>query len=183
MSYKIAVATSDGVYVDQSFGAASSFQIYEVTGDGYKLVETREVKADRADSSAAQIAADETAASGSAGGKTAAASSTLAAEAAADSSSGCGTGAGCGSGSGCGSGGGCGAGGGCGGAASPKVELLSDVRCLLCSKIGFQAQKQFEKKAITTFDITCEVAVALNRITGYFARVDRHQSLRGWVQG
>lgn len=168
MSYKIAVATSDGVYVDQSFGAASSFQIYEVTGDGYKLVETREVKAAVPDS------ADE---------KTAAASSILAAEAAADSSSGCGTGAGCGSGSGCGSGGGCGAGGGCGGAASPKVELLSDVRCLLCSKIGFQAQKQFEKKAITTFDITCEVAVALDRITGYFARVDRHQSLRGWVQG
>lgn len=136
MNYKIAVATSDGVNVDQSFGAATVFQIYTVTDDGYKLTGTREYR---------EVAPGECA-------------------------------------SGCGSGGGCGCGQGCGGAVSPKVDMLSDVRCLLCSKIGFQAQKQFEKKAITTFDISCGITAALDRITGYFARIDRHQSLRGWRQ-
>lgn len=144
MNYTIAVATSDGVNVDQSFGAATVFQIYTVTDSGYKLTGTREYR---------EMTKRETAA---------------------ESPGECA--------SGCGSGGGCGCGQGCGGAVSPKVDMLSDVRCLLCSRIGFQAQKQFEKKAITTFDISCGITTALDRITGYFARVDRHQSLRGWRQ-
>lgn len=144
MNYKIAVATSDGVNVDQSFGAATVFQIYTVTDDGYKLTGKREYR---------EVAKP---------------------EAATESPEECA--------GGCGSGGGCGCGQGCGGAVSPKVDMLSDVRCLLCSKIGFQAQKQFEKKAVTTFDISCGITTALDRITGYFARIDRHQSLRGWRQ-
>lgn len=143
MSYKIAVATSDGVNIDQSFGAASSFEIITVTGESYELTEVREYEPEENDFTSAD---------------------------------------GCGSADACGSGDGCGCGHSCDGAASPKVELLSDVRCLICSKIGFQAQKQFEKKAITTFDISCGIDAALDRITGYFARVDRHQSLRGWRQ-
>lgn len=139
MNYKIAVATSDGVNVDQSFGAATVFQIYTVTDSGYQLSGKREYR------EVTPVTTEECT-------------------------------------SGCGSGGGCGCGHGCGGAVSPKVDMLSDVRCLLCSKIGFQAQKQFEKKAITTFDISCGVTTALDRITGYFARIDRHQSLRGWRQ-
>lgn len=45
MAYKIAVASSDGVHVDQSFGAADAFHIYEVNDEGdYHLLEIREWK-------------------------------------------------------------------------------------------------------------------------------------------
>lgn len=44
MSYKIAVASSDGKYVDTHFGHAESFLIYEVNekDDSYELVEERQ---------------------------------------------------------------------------------------------------------------------------------------------
>lgn len=133
--YKIAVATSDGVFIDRSFGGATEFDIYTVTEDGYELSEIRPVPVDLEEDR--------------------------------------GRSEGCGSGHGCGP--------GCaGGGHSLKVEMLSDVRCLICSKIGFQAQKQFEKRAITTFDVSCGIDDALDKITGYFARVDQHRSLRGW---
>lgn len=86
---------------------------------------------------------------------------------------GCGSGAGCSgssasfgcgtdnTGGGCGensAAGGCGTGGGCGSAGGtfPKVQLLSDCRCIVCKKIGFNIQKQLEKLAlikITKLDI------------------------------
>jgi hypothetical protein len=87
----------------------------------------------------------------------------------------------CGSGEGCGSGGGCGTGGGCGsgGGVFPKVELIKDCRCVICKKVGFNVQKQFEKLAITSFDVDCTIAEALDKITSYLDKVDNHQSLRG----
>ena len=136
MSYRIAVASSDGVNVDQSFGAADAFRIYEVTDEGVcHLLEIREWKG-----------ADH-------------------------------LGGGCESGAG----GGCGSGNGCGGAGQriPKLELLSDCRSILCSKIGFQVRRQMERKAIAAFDIEYGVAEALEKITFYFGRVDGHRSLRG----
>ena len=84
MSYKIAVATSDEINVDETFGQARRFIIYEAEGKNYKKLEER-------------IAEDEdnTEAAGC------------------DVNSGCSPEtAGCGSGDGCGSGGGCGNGGG-----------------------------------------------------------------------
>ena len=60
-----------------------------------------------------------------------------------------------------------------------KVELISDCRAVVCKKIGFQAQKQFEKKAISVFDVECEVKEALDKITFYYGRIDKHESLRG----
>ncbi|MBP5180791.1 MAG: hypothetical protein J6127_05835 [Clostridiales bacterium] len=71
-------------------------------------------------------------------------------------------------------------GGGCGGPsqASAKVDVISDCRCVVCSKIGFSAQKVFEKKAISVFDVECTVEEALSKITGYYAKVDGHISLR-----
>lgn len=81
-----------------------------------------------------------------------------------------------------GSGGGCGAGNGagCGGpqGVSDTVELISDCRCVVCKKVGFQAQKQFEKKAISVFDVECPIRTALDKISFYYDRVDNHQSLR-----
>ena len=77
---------------------------------------------------------------------------------------------------------GCGGnGGGCQGPGdvAGKVELIADCRAVVCKKIGFQAQKQFEKKAISVFDVECEVKEALDKITFYYGRIDKHESLRG----
>ena len=82
-----------------------------------------------------------------------------------------------GSGSGCGNAGGSGcAQGGCrGGKGSAKVQLISDVRAVIAEKIGFNVQKQFEKKAISSFDVDVTIIEALEKITKYFYSVDNHQ--------
>jgi len=41
---RIAVTTSNGEKVDQHFGKATRFDVYDVEGDKMKLVETREVE-------------------------------------------------------------------------------------------------------------------------------------------
>ncbi len=71
-------------------------------------------------------------------------------------------------------------GGGCGGADGviAKVSLIDDCRCVICKKIGFQAQKQFEKKAISVFDIEIPIDEALKKITSYYDKIDNHKSLR-----
>ena len=75
-------------------------------------------------------------------------------------------------------GGGCCSGKGCGnGGPSGRVELLSDVRAVVAAKIGFNVTKQLEKKAISSFDVTCSVREALEKITKYFYSVDNHVSL------
>ncbi len=62
--------------------------------------------------------------------------------------------------------------------AEKKVNILKDCRCVLFKKVGFQAQKQFEKKAISIFDIECEISDAFEKITKYYDKVDSHTSLR-----
>lgn len=71
-------------------------------------------------------------------------------------------------------------GGGCGGngEADAKVSLIADCRCVVCKKIGFQAQKQFERKAISVFDVECSIEEALEKITGYYDKIDKRISLR-----
>ena len=149
MSYLIAVATSNAKDVDLGFGAARGFHIYEVDGTDYKEKEYREFVEDENINAAAQV-------SGCAGAQN-----------------------GCGDGSqgGCGGNGGH---GGCGGGdgALKKVELISDCRSLVCKKIGFQAQKQLEKKAIAGFDVECSVDEAIVKIATYFNKIDNHISLR-----
>jgi len=44
MSYRIAVASSDGKVVNQHFGRASEFLIFEVEGDHYKFLEIIETE-------------------------------------------------------------------------------------------------------------------------------------------
>ena len=142
MSYKIAVASSDEINVDETFGQAKRFLIYEADGNTYHLIE------DRKDC----IFAPE---------------SCIIEES-------CGAGGGCGMGSGCGTGGGCGG----NGAVPEKISALFDCRAVVCKKIGTSAQKQFEKKAISYFDVSCTVKEALEKITFYFNRIDNHVSLR-----
>ena len=70
----------------------------------------------------------------------------------------------------------CGNGNGCGSQSIiPGVMLIEDCRCVVCKKIGFQAQKQFEKKAITVFDVDTSIDDALTKITAYYAKIDRRK--------
>lgn len=78
----------------------------------------------------------------------------------------------------CGNGDGCGSGCGVQGEASTKVGLISDCRAVVCKKIGFHIQKQLERKAISAFDVSCTIGEALDKITAYYSRIDRHESLR-----
>ena len=143
MSYKIAVATSDYINVDETFGQAKRFIIYEADGKNFKKLEERDVE----DDFVVECIISET---------------------------GCGTGGGCGSGTGCSGGSGCGG----NGEVSFKISSLFDCRAIVCKKIGVSAQKQFEKKAISYFDVSCTVEEALDKITFYYDRIDNHMSLR-----
>lgn len=146
MSYKIAVASSDGGWIDESFGAAGSFHIYQVEDSTWEKIEERKVIRKEVTSSPVQ-------------------------------------GGGC-SQNGCGNGGGCSGKErkGCGSEVSPKVELILDCRCIVCTKIGFPIQKQLERKAIAAFDVNCSVEEALSKISHYYSRIDNHESLRGSKQ-
>lgn len=143
MSYKIAVASSDGLRIDNSFGSARFFTVYEVSDNEYHELEKRYVTSDTDEVSEADV-----------------------------------SGTGCGSGNGCGGGSGCGSGSGCGGGADRKVGLISDCRCVVCTKIGFNVQKQLERKAISSFDVDCTIDEALGKITSYYSKIDSHTSLR-----
>ena len=59
-----------------------------------------------------------------------------------------------------------------------KVSLIADCRCVVCKKIGFQAQKQLEKKAISVFDVECDIEEALEKITFYYKKIDNNEALR-----
>lgn len=153
MSYKIAVASSDGKQVDESFGAAKRFIIYEVADGKYNFLEERifqqeESGKDTESPTEKCATSDSCEIEGSCNNQT----------------------ADCGSG----------AGGGCGGAGegTAKVELISDCRCIVCQKIGFRIQKQLERKAISAFDVSVPVDEALAKIAYYFERMDNHESLR-----
>ncbi len=151
MAYLIAVASSDEVNVDLTFGAAEGFTIYEVEGTSYRKKEYRQVPAEAEEETSGTDISKLDSCSGEEND----------------------------TGSGCGTGGGCGAGGGCGhGGAQPKVELISDCRSLVCKKIGFQAQKQLEKKQIASFDVSCSVEDALTKISTYFDKLDNHKPYR-----
>ena len=142
MSYKIALASSDGINIDLHFGSATSFLIYEVLDNkSFSLVETRLVQEDSEQSDEAKDSNQNTS---------------------------CSQGAGCGSGGGCGSN---------GAGISNKVKLILDCRCVVCSKIGFNVTKQLEKNAIASFDVTCPIEDALNKIVKYFYSIDNHISL------
>ncbi|WP_408071945.1 hypothetical protein [Butyrivibrio sp. JL13D10] len=180
MSYFIAVASTDDINVDLTFGAAEGFSIYEVDGTSYRKIEYRKVAEETQDEAANKEESESISAEAygdAAGG--------CSANDACGAGNGLGVGNACGSGNGtgegnaCGSGNGCGTGGGCGhGGALPKVELISDCRSLVCRKIGFQAQKQLEKKQIASFDVACSVDEALTKISSYFDKLDNHKPFR-----
>ena len=136
MAYKIAIASSDGTEVNESFGAAERFLIYEIKNGIYHLLEERENPMTGREDNPAKAASEKRNACG------------------------------------------CGHGGACSGIESEKVRVIADCRCLVCTKIGFQVQKQLERKAVTAFDVRCSVAEALDKITYYFNQMDKHEVFR-----
>ena len=142
MSYKIAVASTDGIRIDTSFQQAEQFVIYRISEDrSYAVDEIRTFHV------ANETAPEE--------------------QKECPSASACGDGRKCGSGT------------GCGGEDSPKLKLIEDCRSLICVKTGFGIQKKLERKAITAFEIECDIEKALKKIVDYYYKVDHHQSLRG----
>ena len=160
MSYKIAVGSSDEKNVDLKFGEVSEFLIYEVDGLSYNLTEKRTVTKTGL-SEAGEIKTEGTG------------SEAITTEV--TNTNGCG-----GNKEGCASGSCSGNGQGCSGPSevTGKVEVISDCRAVVCKRIGFQAQKQFEKKAISVFDVECEIKDALEKITTYYDKLDRKISLK-----
>jgi predicted Fe-Mo cluster-binding NifX family protein len=45
MTYRAAFASIDGSYIDQHFGSARFFQVYDIDGNGYSFIETRKAEA------------------------------------------------------------------------------------------------------------------------------------------
>ena len=87
---------------------------------------------------------------------------------AAPAGTGCGGfGGGCGSGSG----GGCCAGGG--GALSPAVENLLDCRAIIAAQLGANVRRQFERNAISCFDIELPVEEALKKLAAYYLKFEK----------
>ena len=136
MAYKIAVASSDGVNVDRTFGEALSFTIYEVDGENVSYLEKRDAGTEKVSTNTSCETNELNCQSGCKGG------------------------------------------GGCGGNSSEKVEIISDCRAIVCKKIGFGIQKHLERKAISAFDVSVTVDEAIKKITYYYLRIDRRESLR-----
>jgi predicted Fe-Mo cluster-binding NifX family protein len=135
MSYKMAIATSDGVQIDRNFRDAQEFLIVNVQDDGtYEFGAVRKFEP--------EAESDETYPEHP----------------------------------------GCGSGRGCGGENSPKLKLVEDCRCMICTRIGFKIHKQMEKKAINTFEQEGEIGEILAKIIEYYDRVDNHKSLRDFAK-
>lgn len=141
MSIKVAIASSDGLNIDLHFGQAKSFPIYELKGSKFELTEKRELPPQ---SDTPVVSTGSTT-----GGY------------------GCGSGCG-GSGFGCGSGGGCG--GGAGGPLAPAVELLLDCRAVVAAQIGQRMGRQFQRNAISVFDIELPIEEALEKLAAYYLK-------------
>ena len=146
MSTKIAIATSDNLNIDLHSGQTKAFLIYELKDSKFELTEKRELPASENESTSPEAPYPQ------------------------DFGGGCG-----GAGFGCGSGGGCGgSGGGCGGGASgplaPAVELLLDCRAVVAAQIGQGMGRQFQRNAISVFDIELPIEEALNKLAAYYLK-------------
>ena len=146
MSIKVAIASSDSLNIDLHFGQAKAFLIYELKDKKFELVEKRELPVNENESTSPDEADSQ------------------------DFGGGCGgPGFGCGSGGGCGGGGG-GCGGGATGPLAPAVELLSDCRSVVAAQIGQRIRRQFERNAVSVFDIELPISEALEKLAAYYIK-------------
>lgn len=146
MALKVAIASSDGKNVDLHFGKAKDFLIYELQGSSFSFLEKRKVPESTAETLSKEdsFSANETSSAGC-------------------EPSFCG---GCGSGGG----GGC-CGGGGSGPVLPSVELLLDCRAIIAAQIGGNIRRQFEKNAVSCFDIELSIDEALKKLAAYYTKI------------
>ncbi len=147
MGYKIAVATSDGLNVDLHFGSAHVFEIYTIDKLDFQKSESREIQnMTGQDQTTCRAEYDNVCES----------------EDKTESSSGCSSG--CGSRNHCEN-----------SERSESIEILSDCRCVVCKKIGRNMLKQFERKAISVFEIELPIKEALSKIVSYYYKLDERK--------
>ena len=151
MSIKVAIASSDSLNVDLHFGQAKSFLIYELQNGSFVQTERRELPA------VVEPAVPEP-------GRRVETTS------AAGDVSDCNPSGGFACGSGCGGGGGGCCGGGATGPLAPAVELLLDCRSVVAAQIGQGMRRQFERNAISVFDIELPIEEALNKLAAYYLK-------------
>jgi hypothetical protein len=64
-------------------------------------------------------------------------------------------------------------GGGCSGGGNPQsVEIVADCRAVVAAKVGKNARRLLELKAISVFNIEIPVEEALSKITSYYHKLD-----------
>ena len=143
MSVKVAIASSDGINIDLHFGKAEAFLIYELKNGKFELTEKRELP-ERLESGAELSGAN------------------LRKENPGEDAAfvGCG-----------GSGGGCEAGGASGPLAA-AVELLLDCRAVVAAQIGQNMRRQFDRNAISVFDIEMPISQALEKLASYYSKFE-----------
>ena len=146
MSIKVAITSSDGLNIDLHFGQTKSFLIYELKESKFELTEKRELPP-QSDTPVVSTG-----------------STTGTSDCNPAVSIGYETG-----GFGCGSGGG-GCGGGAAGPLAPAVELLLDCRSVVAAQIGQGMRRQFERNAISVFDIELPVNEALEKLAAYYTK-------------
>ena len=56
-----------------------------------------------------------------------------------------------------------------------RAEMLGDCRVVLCAKIGPQARRVLERRAISVFDVNMSIDEAFAKIIPYIDRVDHHR--------
>lgn len=147
MSIKVAIASSDGKTVDVHFGKAKEFWVYELKGNSFTFLEKRSVQ----EATAESLSKD-----------------TENSSSPAELSFGECEPAFCGGGCSSGSGGCCG--GGSTGPILPAVELLLDCKAILAAQIGGNIRRQFEKNAVSCFDIDLSVEEALKKLAAYYLK-------------
>ena len=142
MSVKVAIASSDGLKIDLHFGQAKEFFIYELQKGVFVQIEKRELPVNP--SAVPELVEGQ----GPHG----------------DEVSG---GFACpGGGGGCG-----GCGGGAAGPLSSAVELLLDCQAVIAAQIGQNMRRQFERNAISVFDIELPVTQALEKLAAYYLKL------------
>ena len=73
---------------------------------------------------------------------------------------------------GCGSGDGSGCGSGPNGELAPAVKLLLDCQALLVAQVGMKMCRQFERNAISVFDIELPISEALEKLATYYLKLN-----------
>ena len=169
MSIKVAIATADKINIDLHFGKAAQFQIYELRGDHFEFLEARnapksaQTPAPHQTGRGGAHAGESRNFSGDNGGSLVACGSDFSGEyrdqftGNESACGGCGTlcGSGCGGGS---------------GPILPAVELLLDCRAIVAAQVGQNVRRQFEKNAVSVFDIELPISQALTKLAAYYTK-------------